>query len=177
MVLALVRDPDQALVGRRQEQCADRRIHRPVGDIKQLVRLGGRHKLIMEASHRLSIVGVDRGEYGVTGVDHERDSFCGVRLGVEVAAAQSADAVMGGAPGGVCRPADERGDLRVRQAGHMVVGDGLSLLVREGTERGPQVVVCWFPAAGCGLGFPRLRLPASRGGSGHGAHQLPCGGR
>ena len=78
MVLALVRDPDQALVGRRHEQRADRRIHCPIRDIKQLVRLGGRHKLIMEAIHRLSIVGVDRVEYGVTGVDHERDSFCGV---------------------------------------------------------------------------------------------------
>jgi hypothetical protein len=72
MVLAVVRDPDQALVGRRQEQRADRRIHRPVGDIKQLIRCSGRHKLIMEPSHRLGFVGVDRGEYGITEVDHER---------------------------------------------------------------------------------------------------------
>ena len=74
-VLTVVRDPDQALVRRRQEQCADGRIHRPVPNIKQPVRLGGRGKLIMEASHRLSIDGVDRGEYGITGIDHDQDSF------------------------------------------------------------------------------------------------------
>jgi hypothetical protein len=62
MILTVVRDPDQALVGCRQEQCAERRIHRPVRNIKQPVSLGGYRKLIMKASHRLSIVGVDRGE-------------------------------------------------------------------------------------------------------------------
>ena len=81
MVFTLVRDPDQALVRRRQEQGADGRIHRPVRDIKQPVGFGGGHKLIMEASHRLRILGIDRGEYGITGVDHERDSFCGVIVG------------------------------------------------------------------------------------------------
>jgi hypothetical protein len=72
MALAFVGDPGQTLLGRRQEQCADRRIHRPVRDIKQLLCFRGHHKLIMEASHRLSIVGVDCGEYGITEVDHER---------------------------------------------------------------------------------------------------------
>jgi hypothetical protein len=62
MVLTLVRDPDQALVRRRYEQCADGRVHRPVRDIQQTVGCGGLRKLIMEAGHRLRIVGVDRGE-------------------------------------------------------------------------------------------------------------------
>jgi hypothetical protein len=43
-------------------------------------------------------------------------------------AAESADAVMGGASGRVGRPADELGNLRVRQAAHMVVGNRLPLL-------------------------------------------------
>ena len=45
------------------------------------------------------------------------------------------------APGCVGRSADERGNLRVRQARDMVVRDGLSLLRGEGAERGPQVAV------------------------------------
>jgi hypothetical protein len=77
MVLAVVRDPDQALVGRRQQQRANGRIHRPIRNIKQPVGLSGRRKLIMKASHCLGIVGVDRGEYGLTGIDHDQNSFCG----------------------------------------------------------------------------------------------------
>jgi hypothetical protein len=76
MILTVVRDPDQALIGCRQEQCAEGRIHRPVRNIKHPVSLGGYCKLIMKASHRLNIIGVDRGEYGITGIDHNQDSFC-----------------------------------------------------------------------------------------------------
>ncbi|HJY45654.1 MAG TPA: hypothetical protein VJ301_13615 [Propionibacteriaceae bacterium] len=52
MVLAVVRDPDQALVGRHQQQRADGRIHRPVRNIKQSVGLGGGRKLIINGRFR-----------------------------------------------------------------------------------------------------------------------------
>jgi len=77
MIFPVVRDPYQALVGRRQEQRAEGRIHCPVRNIKQSIHFGCHCKLIMKSSHRLSVVSVDRGEYGITGIDHNQDSFCG----------------------------------------------------------------------------------------------------
>ena len=76
-----------------------------------------------------------------------------VGFGVAVTAPEGANPVMGGASGGVGRPADDCGNLRVRQAGHMVVSDGLSLLGRERTERRPQTVIRGFPGIGCGPGL------------------------
>ena len=73
--------------------------------------------------------------------------------GVAVAAAEGSDAVMGGASGRVGGTADERGDLRVRHAGHVVVGNRLSLFGRERAERRPQAVVRCFSGVGCGPGL------------------------
>ena len=70
-----------------------------------------------------------------------------------VEAAEGSDAVMGGASGRVGGSADERGDLRVRHAGHVVVGNRLSLFGRERTERRPQAVVRCFSGVGCGPGL------------------------
>ena len=81
-------------------------------------------------------------------------------------AAESADAVMGGTPGRVCRSAKERGNLCIRQAAHMVIGNRLPLLGWERTERRPQATVCWFPGIGGGAGlhdFRYRRRPAGLG--------------
>jgi len=53
--------------------------------------------------------------------------------------------------------AEELGDLGVRQAGEVVVGDGLALLERQGLERGPQV---GLPAAGHAVPARPLRQVA-----------------
>ena len=58
-----------------------------------------------------------------------------------VAAAQGRDAVGGGPAGGGGGAAEALGDLGVRQAGDVVQGDGLALLVRQGPPAGPEPAV------------------------------------
>jgi hypothetical protein len=56
MVLELVRDAYQALIGSRQEQRADGRIHGPVRDIEQPIDIRRCRESITEASHCVGFV-------------------------------------------------------------------------------------------------------------------------
>ena len=98
----------------------------------------------------------------------------GAGLGVAVAAAEGADAVMGGASGRVGGAAHENGDLRVRHAGHMVVGNRLSLFGREraGAAHKPS---SGAPRHRLRTRSQRRRQPESPGGAGRGRCQSPCG--
>ena len=144
VVLGVVGHPDQALVGRGQQQRADRGVERAVGHVEQAARRrrgrpAGRAARRSSASVTLGQRGQQAGRLGswfmVIGLLPLRPSqprrSCAARAMPSAAARRAASV----------RAADDGGDLGVGQSGQVVVGDRLPLLARAARPGRPEVEV------------------------------------
>ena len=140
VVFAGVGDPDQAELGRGEQQRADRGCRR-CGRRRRGCRRRSAAAASRSCSRRRSSGVPAEGPGQVAGqVIRVHRALLSLRRR-PVGAPEGGDAVGGGTAGGVGAAAEDGGDLGVGQPGQVVVGDGLPLLGRQAGERLGEVVV------------------------------------